>query len=226
MAHSVLTHPHVHDAFFIHFFVSEWIWGEKLSCHICTLQHSFLFFWTTQNDRRFLSEIFQRFKSQRQVTDLEAAAEEQCAVVGLLQEMCNLSKVLQIEARNRFLRTLYEHEIMTIFEEAIRNPKVKTRISALDILNTCAIHDCSFVRTYILQQEPTYGLMMELIKRVLEDSDMGVKGHASEIIRRLVDPDSMEQSQEKNFFMNIFYEKFVEKLIAIYNPDYACGQSL
>jgi hypothetical protein len=133
---------------------------------------------------------------------------------------------------------------MSIFEDAICNPSAKTRQSALDVLNTCAIHDCrcvavcqfqlfyfyfllefaplsrmkdfcqwnfffflfllfllflllldriSVVRTFILGQAPTYGLLNELIRRVLEDTEMGVKGHTAEIIRRLVDPEGMDQ---------------------------------
>ena len=76
----------------------------------------------------------------------------------------------------------------------------------------------------MLDQEPRHHLLEEVVKRVLYDTDQGSKAHACEVIRRLLDPDSMDQSQEKNRYLNLFYEVFMDKLIAVFSADFGQGE--
>jgi hypothetical protein len=68
-------------------------------------------------------------------------------------------------------------------------------------------------------QEADSKTFFELINRVTKDADLGIKGNSSEILRHLLDPESMnsDQSQERNLFLNLFYEKFLERLVAVFD---------
>ena len=43
--------------------------------------------------------------------------------------------------------------------------------------------------------------------------DQGLQGQVVDIVRMLLDPDSMDQSPEKDPFLELFYEKYVGDLI-------------
>ena len=50
--------------------------------------------------------------------------------------------------------------------------------------------------------------------RVLEfGPDQGLQGQVVDIVRMLLDPDSMDQSPEKDPFLELFYDKYVGELI-------------
>ncbi len=50
--------------------------------------------------------------------------------------------------------------------------------------------------------------------RVLEyGPDQGLQGQVADIVRMLLDPDSMDQSPEKDPFLELFYDKYVGELI-------------
>ena len=60
------------------------------------------------------------------------------------------------------------------------------------------------------------------------ETDFAVKGHAVEVTKMLLDPENMssDQTQEKNLFLNMFYEHFVEKLAAALEPKATQGDRL
>ena len=50
--------------------------------------------------------------------------------------------------------------------------------------------------------------------RVLEfGPDEGLQGQVVDIVRMLLDPDSMDQSPEKDPFLELFYDKYVGELV-------------
>ena len=52
--------------------------------------------------------------------------------------------------------------------------------------------------------------------RVLEfGPDQGLQGQVVDIVRMLLDPDSMDQSPEKDPFLELFYENYIEQLIKL-----------
>merc|ERR1712226_1561688 len=103
-----------------------------------------------------------------------------------------------------------------VFEGGMQHPGLKTRMATFDILSTVVQHDTSVVRVFMLEQSPDFGLLKQLIYRILHDEDQGIKGHAAEILEQLLNPESMDQAQEKNQFLNTFYEKFLETMITIF----------
>jgi len=172
-----------------------------------------------QSDSRFLTEVFTRLKNIPSLEEQVKAQEDQANLFGLLQELCQLSKNLQLEARSAFFKMLLSHGILHTFESALGHPRPKTRLAAFEIFAAFVVQDSKAVRLFMLQQEPKFGLLGEIVSRILEDSDHGLKGQATEILRQLLDPEAMDQSQEKNQFMNIFYERFLDRLIQIFNQN-------
>lgn len=52
--------------------------------------------------------------------------------------------------------------------------------------------------------------------RVLEfGPDAGLQGQVVDIVRMLLDPDSMDQSPEKDPFLELFYEKYIGDLVSL-----------
>lgn len=170
-----------------------------------------------QNDNRFLSDMFARLKGFK--AGEGEASSEHTQLLALLHEMCTLSKNLQVDARGNFFRTLHSHGVIEVFEAGMRHAELASRMATLDILTTVVQHDSSIVRVFMLEQSPDYGLLKQLIHRILHDEDQGVKGHAAEILEQLLNPETMDQAQEKNQFLNTFYEKFLETMITIFSPN-------
>jgi len=69
---------------------------------------------------------------------------------------------------------------------------------------------------FMLEQRPEHGLLKELVNRILYDTDQGIKGHATEILEQLLNPETMDQAQEKNQFLETFYGKFLESMITVF----------
>ena len=59
--------------------------------------------------------------------------------------MCSLLKVLQIEARNVFVRTLHENSVLSILDAGLSHPSVKVRLGTFDILNVSVNHDARYL---------------------------------------------------------------------------------
>lgn len=65
-----------------------------------------------------------------------------------------------------------------------------------------------------MSQTPKCNLLKQFVEQLFADNDAGVKSQLSELIRNLLDPDLMEGTAEKDDFLNLFYESFMEPLVS------------
>ena len=71
----------------------------------------------------------------------------------------------------------------------------------------------AFIRSGYSPMPCLYPLVV-FVSRVLEfGPDQGLQGQVVDIVRMLLDPDSMDQSPEKDPFLELFYDKYVGELI-------------
>lgn len=66
------------------------------------------------------------------------------------------------------------------------------RINSADLLNNVLSHDPMHFREFIMSQKPFYPLLVKLIDRVLAETDVGLLSQFVEVMRILVDIETME----------------------------------
>lgn len=115
------------------------------------------------------------------------------------------------------------------------------RLHAADILKVMLEHESELVRAYILKnnnhprpppaitdanvesamEDPSQfavadtkklSLLAQLIKRLVHDPEPGMQALACDVLRAMLDPESMEVS-EKERFLQVFYESYVQWLV-------------
>jgi protein phosphatase-4 regulatory subunit 3 len=157
-------------------------------------------------DTTFLTELFSKFKT--------ATKEELVDLLGFLQEFCSLAKNLQIPQQRDFYQALAKYGMFEIFETALAESNIKIRLSCADLVNNVLSHDPVHFREFLLAQRPDYPLFHKLIDRVLLETDVGLLSQFVEVIRILVDTETMEETTDKEKFLTLFYQTFMKGLMA------------
>ena len=65
---------------------------------------------------------------------------------------------------------------------------------------------------FALSEANEISLMAQLIKRLVHDPEPGMQAQACDVLRAMLDPESMEV-KEKDKFLELFYEKYVQWLV-------------
>jgi len=60
-----------------------------------------------------------------------------------------------------------------------------------------------------------------LVDQLFGDTDAGMKTQISEVIRMILDPELMEGAAEKDDFLNVFYDNYMERLVACITSEKA-----
>jgi len=156
-------------------------------------------------DGTFLTDLFSKFKT--------ATKEELVDLLGFLQEFCSLAKNLQIPQQREVYQALAQYGLFEIFESALSETNIKIRLSCADLMNHVLSHDPVLFRQSIIAQTD-HPLLRNLINRAVSESDIGLLSQFTEIIRILVDTETMEETPEKERFLTLFYQTFMKGLMA------------
>ena len=128
-----------------------------------------------------------------------------------LQELCQLANGLQIQHRTELYQKLYELGLLNVLTIALtKGNSEQVQVKAADVLMSALLHDPVILREKLVKQEE-YAMMSELVRLFL-DGDDGLQGTVLEILTILADPDNMDQETEKNTYLEMFYDHFVDKL--------------
>lgn len=113
-----------------------------------------------------------------------------------------------------FYRVVLTCLLLQVLTEVMKSGDAELRLRSSDVLLSTLQHDPSPLRTFLLKQ-PDHTLFTLLVGSLIENShtgsDVGVQ--VLEMLRLLLDPESMEQSVEKNEFLELFYDKYIDKLV-------------
>eukprot|EP00850_Spirogloea_muscicola_P001565 SM000006S19330 [mRNA] locus=s6:66143:73073:- [translate_table: standard] len=165
-----------------------------------------------QNDKAFLSELFGRLRDQD--TDERSWRE----LVSFLQEFCTLSKHLQPPQRNQLFGALVEGGVFDVVTKTMQHKDEAMRFKGTDILMSILTHDPSIVRSFLVDQ-PKTTLFSLLVKGMLMSSEGGLQVQLLEMMRMLLDSDTMDVQAEKSEFLEVFYTNYMDLLLnAITNP--------
>eukprot|EP00002_Diphylleia_rotans_P037304 TRINITY_DN8324_c0_g1_i1.p1 TRINITY_DN8324_c0_g1~~TRINITY_DN8324_c0_g1_i1.p1 ORF type:complete len:423 (-),score=88.53 TRINITY_DN8324_c0_g1_i1:946-2214(-) len=108
---------------------------------------------TLSTDSSFLSRLFEKLKVAY------AESQDRVDLVMFLQELCNLSKNLQMSMRPAIYRSLSEHGIYDLLPKILSDPNTSVRTTGTDILLSMLNQDASAVRKKPLTTEAVIRLV-------------------------------------------------------------------
>lgn len=136
-----------------------------------------------------------------------------------LQELCLVVKTMQAPFRNEFYKIITDYDVFRAIEEALASSDPAEEawvwLASADILTNSLIHDPSFLRTYLISRlSVPASLLSCLIEAVVSPSvDSGLADQLAQVLRMVLDPDSMADEADKNNFLDNLYAKQVPKLV-------------
>ena len=144
-----------------------------------------------------------------------AGRERALQVWGLLRELCTLAQPLHPIERAAFYRAADAAGVLAAFRAALRRPSLPEALAAvhvrcLDCVLLCLNHDPSLLRRAALDvtsaAEAAETVPARLVALLADGGEMGTLTQASEALRILLDPGSMEPA-EQNAFLDAAYER-------------------
>ncbi|KAG2493475.1 hypothetical protein HYH03_008292 [Edaphochlamys debaryana] len=163
-------------------------------------------------DAAFLPQLFQRLQqtdpSDSQWHDL----------VAFLQEFCSLARHLQQQQRAGLFNRLIQLGLFEVVTRIMLHSSDEVKLKATDILMSSMQHDVLALREFLYKQ-PEHTLFGLLVRELTDGRDTGLAEQVCESIKLLMDPDTMEQPVEKNEFLEVFYDKYLEKLTEVIISD-------
>uniref|UniRef100_A0A7I4D3Y0 Serine/threonine-protein phosphatase 4 regulatory subunit 3-like central domain-containing protein n=1 Tax=Physcomitrium patens TaxID=3218 RepID=A0A7I4D3Y0_PHYPA len=162
-----------------------------------------------QNDLAFLSELFSRLRS------LETSKKNRRDLVFFVQELCNLKKHPQPAVRSQLFSALVKEGLLDIMKDILKDTDETVQLSGCDILTVIMNNDPALLRGFLVQQA-AHTLFSELVSGMVTQSEGGLQAQLLEIIRMLLDSETMEASQvEKSPFLEVFYEKYMDQIVEV-----------
>jgi len=133
----------------------------------------------------------------------------------LSQELCSLAKHLQPTQRAALFAKLTQlglHEVLTMI---LRSGSSEAQVRATDVLLSVLAHDPVPLRAHFVSERDTTGggLLGLLVGEVVAGGDDGLPEQISELLKLLLDPETMEGAIEKNEFLEVFYSKHMSSLL-------------
>ena len=120
-----------------------------------------------------------------------------------------MAKNLQAQPRMAFYQVVLEAGLFRILERIITDEDGTLRAGCLDMLHLMVVHDPSILRQHLLSQAPR-AFFHTLLDRMAQDPVDGVQGQLVELIRTLIDVETMtEPGDDKDAFLDEFYLIFM-----------------
>ncbi|CAM6107221.1 unnamed protein product [Calypogeia fissa] len=160
-----------------------------------------------QNNNAFISELFSKLWSPNTT---ERGRKD---LILFVQEFCNLSKHLQPGLRNQLLGSLVNEGLFDIVTNTLQSPDETVRLSGSDILVVVSNHSPPLLRAFLVQQQDQT-LFTVLIRGMLTPGEGGLQSQLLEIMRMLLDSDTMDPAQTDKF-LDVFYEKYIDQLVEV-----------
>lgn len=160
-------------------------------------------------DATFFDDLFRRLRKAEQ------GSPEWQDLVGFLQELTSLTRHLQASQRNAFLSKLAELGLFDVVTGVLQSGDDEARLRATDVLLAVVAHDPAPLRAHLQSEHGEGGaLFRQLVSSLTEPSAGGLQEQALEILKVLLDPETMESSVEKDRFIDAFYDEHIGGLLA------------
>lgn len=159
-------------------------------------------------DPRFFPELFRRLST------VKAGEAEWLDLVQFLQELCLQMKHLQPSLRADLLAQMAKLGLYEVMTDVIQKGSPQVQLRAMDVLLSALQHNPPQLRAFMLQQRD-HTLFTSLITALKHGADGGLQEQVVEILRLLLDPESMDQTSERSEFLEVFYDKYIQQLIGL-----------
>lgn len=216
--HDKVVLQHTHQNFRV-MYLKDVVLAKYLDDHTFSTLSTLIYFNSVdivdrlQADATFLNNLFSA------LLDPSNSTERLSDLMGFLQEFCLLAKNLQVMARGQFYRKLLDHNLFKVIETALSHVQRSLRLCGVDIAHGLVSQESHLCRAHMMQQSPKCALLGMLVEQLFADNDSGIKSQVSELIRNLLDPELMEGTSEKDDFLNLFYEAFMEPLVSCVSSE-------
>ncbi|KAA6418854.1 MAG: hypothetical protein FRX49_11211 [Trebouxia sp. A1-2] len=159
-----------------------------------------------QHDPSFFPDLFKKLRTTA------PKAEGWNDLVKFLQELCGLARHTSPANRADLLGQLVNLGLFEVLTRVLKHGSPGLQLRGTDVMLSAIQHDPAPLRQFMRSQKDHE--LFHLLVRVLEfGPDQGLQGQVVDIVRMLLDPDSMDQSPEKDPFLELFYDKYVGELI-------------
>jgi protein phosphatase-4 regulatory subunit 3 len=158
-----------------------------------------------QQDPTFLKELFARL---RKTPRTEPEWED---LVGFLQELCSLAKHLQVQQRGALFASLVQHGLFHVLTDVLQTDSETSQLKGADVLMSTLHNDPSALRAFLVKQDQ-HALFSRIVQLFIEGEE-GLQAHLFELLKLMLDPDTMDQPVEKSGFLELFYERYVDRMI-------------
>ncbi|KAF8063085.1 smkA [Scenedesmus sp. PABB004] len=134
-------------------------------------------------------------------------------LVAFLQEFCSLSKHLQLQQRQALWAKMTQLGMFEVITRILQSGAAAVKLRATDVLLSALAHDPMPLRAFLATQE-RHALLDCLVTEFVNSRQSGLPEQIAELLKLLVDPETMDGALDKNDFMDVFYNTFLDKLIA------------
>lgn len=162
-----------------------------------------------QSDPYFYPELFNRLQRT------SPGSCEWCDLVGLLQETVSLARHMQLGTRNALLSRLVALGLFPTLAKVLQFGDDVSRLRAAEVLLADVAHDATPLRLHLQGDGASlFAAMTDSLLGSTSTTTCGLQEQMLEILKILLDPDTMESSGvEKDKFIDIFYEQHIKKLL-------------
>lgn len=158
-----------------------------------------------QADPTFLKELFARLRKTPRTEP------EWDDLVGFLQELCSLAKHLQVQQRGSLFASLVQHGLFQVLTDVLQTDIESSQLKGADVLMSTLHNDPSALRAFLVKQE--HHVLFSRIVQLFVEGEEGLQAQLFELLKLMLDPETMDQPVEKSGFLELFYDKYVDKLI-------------
>ena len=173
---------------------------------------------TLHQDAEYVAALFAKME--------DPMAEGYSDAVRLLQELCNMAKHLQAQPKTVFYQVIIDAGLFKILEGILTHDDATLRAGSTDMMHLIVMHDPSLLRQHLLSQNPRV-FFHTLVDRMAHDPVEGVQGQLVELIRTLIDVETMpETADEKDAFLDEFYLIFMALVDASWPRENGAGEAM
>lgn len=162
------------------------------------------------DDEEFFPELFRRLREARDKESMD----EWKDLVGYLQELTSMARHLQAVQRNNVMLKWVDLGLYNVLSDVLQYGDAGAKLKAADVLLAVVAHDPSPLRAFMMAKgngEQLFGLLVQILR---QPSEGGLQEQALEILKILLDPETMESSNDKDDFIDIFYSLHIGRLLA------------
>lgn len=169
------------------------------------------------NDDMFFKTLFEKiFASQ-------VGSETWRDLISFLQELISLSRHIQAAQRQDILRHLCNLGLFQVMSDVLESDDPVAKLRATESVLSTVVHDPVLLRSYIQNNDKGAVIFQQLVSILLQKHRSGLQEQALDIIKILLDPDTMENNETKEKFISLFYDDHISHLfltITVGSPEY------